>query len=151
MNEDEYGPRMVDISSKAVIEREAVAEGRIRLKHDTISLIKKGRIEKGDPITTAKIAGILAAKSTSSIIPLCHPISITNIEISLNVLADMVVVNASVKATAKTGVEMEALTAVAASLLTVWDMVKQYEKDEAGQYPITMIEDLHVLKKIKKG
>ena len=142
---------MVDISSKAIIQREAIATGKIRLKSETISLIKQGKTEKGDPITTAKISGILAAKNTSSIIPLCHPIPITKVEVSVEILANEVVVTAAVKAMAKTGVEMEALTAVAASLLTVWDMVKQYEKDEDGQYPTTVIEDIHVLKKIKKS
>ena len=143
--------QMVDISEKDDVVREAVAEGRIRLKSETLDLIRQDKVEKGDPLTTAKIAGILAAKSTSTIVPLCHPIPITNIEVAVEVVKNGVVVRASVKATAKTGVEMEALTAVTASLLTVWDMVKQYEKDKDGQYPSTAIEEIHVLKKIKKS
>lgn len=146
-----HGPSMVDISSKAIIQREATASGRIKLKSETIRLIRQGRIEKGDPITTAKIAGILAAKNTSSIIPLCHPIPITSVEIVDKVSEDFIALNATVKATAKTGVEMEALTAVTAALLTVWDMVKQYEKDEHGQYPTTVIQDVNVIQKIKKS
>jgi len=151
MKTGENGPHMVDISPKAVIQREAVATGKIRVKSETADLIKQGKVEKGDPMTTAKISGILAAKNTSNIIPLCHPISITSIDVEVDVSVNEVSVRATVKAIAKTGVEMEALTAVAASLLTVWDMVKQYEKDANGQYPTTAIENIHVLRKIKKG
>ena len=151
MKINEKGPHMVDISSKAIIQREAIATGKIRLKSETINLIKQGKTEKGDPINTAKIAGILAAKNTSNIIPLCHPIPITKVEVTVEILDNEVAVRAEVKAMAKTGVEMEALTAVAVSLLTVWDMVKQYEKDQDGQYPTTVIEDIHVIKKVKRS
>jgi cyclic pyranopterin phosphate synthase len=151
MKINEKGPHMIDISSKAIIQREAIATGKIRLKSETINLIKQAKTEKGDPINTAKIAGILAAKNTSNIIPLCHPLPITKIEIILEILDNEVVVKAEVKAMAKTGVEMEALTAVTASLLTVWDMVKQYEKDQNGQYPTTVIDDIHVIKKVKRS
>ena len=143
------GPSMVDITLKPQIKREATAIGKIRLKSNTVGLIRSGEIEKGDPINTAKVAGVLAAKNTSGIIPLCHPIPITNVKIEDEVLDDGVIFRVLIKTTAKTGVEMEALTAVSVALLTVWDMVKQYEKDEKGQYPSTAITDVRVLQKVK--
>lgn len=141
---------MVDISSKNEAERVAIVKGRIRLRKETIEKIRKGEIEKGDVITVAKVAGILAAKRTPEIIPLCHPIPLTNIKIDIKILDDYVEVKAIVKTVAKTGVEMEALTATTASLLTIWDMVKKYEKDERGQYPYTRIEDIRVIEKSKR-
>lgn len=143
---------MVDISEKQEIFREATATGTIKLKTETVRLIKDGKIAKGDPIYTAKIAGILAAKETSALIPLCHPLPLTNVEIHIKVLDDTTVqVTSTVKTKAQTGVEMEALVATAISLLTIWDMVKQYEKDVEGQYPTTIIQNIHVVKKIKEG
>lgn len=142
---------MVDVSDKPEILREATATGRIKLKAKTVQLIKEGKIAKGDPIHTAKIAGILAAKDTSNLIPLCHPLPLTNVKIDVKIEGKTTVrVTAKVKAKASTGVEMEALAATTASLLTVWDMVKQYEKDSEGQYPSTAIEGIRVLKKVKK-
>jgi len=142
---------MVDVTSKPEVFREATAKGFIQLKPETVRLIRKGRVEKGDPFTVAKIAGVLAAKNTSSFIPLCHPLSITKVEISLRIVDDSAVeVESTVKARAQTGVEMEALVAVSAALLTVWDMTKQYEKDKRGQYPSTSIRDIHVVRKVKK-
>jgi len=142
---------MVDVTSKPEVFREANAKGVIELKPETVRLIKKGRVEKGDPFTVAKIAGILAAKNTSSLVPLCHPLPITNVEVNLKIAGNSAVeVEATVKARAQTGVEMEALVAVSAALLTVWDMTKQYEKDERGQYPSTRIGDIHVVRKVKK-
>ena len=143
---------MVDVSGKAEIYREATAMGKIRLRPETIGLIRDGRIAKGDPLYTAKIAGILAAKKTSDLVPLCHPLPLTNVDIDAKVSSDTSVeVMAVVKTRAQTGVEMEALTAVSVALLTVWDMTKQYEKDAAGQYPSTAIEDIHVVKKLKRA
>ena len=143
---------MVDVSGKAEIYREATAMGKIRLRPETIGLIRDGRIAKGDPLYTAKIAGILAAKKTSDLVPLCHPLPLTNVDIDAKVSSDTTVeVMAVVKTRAQTGVEMEALTAVSVALLTVWDMTKQYEKDAAGQYPSTAIEDIHVVKKLKRA
>ena len=142
-------PAMVDITAKPEVYREATAQGQIKLNPNTIKLIKAGKIEKGDPLSTAKIAGTLAAKNTSYLIPLCHPIPVTNVEISTKTFNDMVEVKALVKTTAKTGVEMEALVASTVALLTIWDMTKQYEKDEQGQYPSTSIEHIKVVKKIK--
>jgi cyclic pyranopterin phosphate synthase len=142
---------MVDVSGKDEIFREATATGTIKLKAETINLIKTGKIAKGDPLYTAKIAGVLAAKKTSSLIPLCHPLPLTNVQVDVKVLNEGTVeVSATVKTKAQTGVEMEALTAVSMGLLTVWDMTKQYEKDAAGQYPSTAIENIHVVRKFKK-
>lgn len=143
---------MIDISDKPEVLREATATGTIKLKAKTINLINKGKIAKGDPLYTAKIAGILAAKKTSTLIPLCHPLPLTSVEIEIKVSEESnVQVTSTVKTKAPTGVEMEALVATAVSLLTVWDMVKQYEKDAEGQYPLTVIEDIRVVKKIKEG
>jgi len=142
---------MVDITSKPEVHREATAKGRIKLKPETIRRIKQGKIEKGDPFTVAKIAGILAAKNTSSLIPLCHPLPLTSINVDLRVVGSSEVeVEATVKTKAQTGVEMEALAAVSAALLTVWDMTKQYEKDAEGQYPSTVIESIRVVRKLKQ-
>jgi cyclic pyranopterin phosphate synthase len=143
---------MVDVSGKPEILREATAEGSIKLKHATIKLIKEHRIAKGDPLYTAKIAGILAAKKTSELVPLCHPLPLTSIDVEAQVADESSVeVTAVVKTRAQTGVEMEALTAVSVALLTVWDMTKQYEKDADGQYPDTAIQDIHVVKKLKRA
>jgi cyclic pyranopterin phosphate synthase len=143
---------MVDVTAKPEVYREATVKGRIKLKPETINLIREGKIEKGNPFDVAKIAGILAAKKTSSLIPLCHPLPLTNVDVDMNILDDSTVeVNATVKTRAQTGVEMEALVAASVALLTIWDMTKQYEKDETGQYPSTTIHDIRVVRKIKQG
>ena len=142
---------MVDVTSKPEVYREAKAKGAIKLKPETINRIKQGKIAKGDPFEVAKVAAILAAKNTSSMIPLCHPLPLTGVNIELRTLDDSKVeAEATVKTRAQTGVEMEALAAAAMALLTVWDMTKQYEKDENGQYPSTSIQDLHVVNKVKE-
>jgi cyclic pyranopterin phosphate synthase len=142
---------MVDVSGKAEVFREATAKGTIKLKPETVKLIQEGKTAKGDPLYTAKIAGILAAKKTSSLIPLCHPLPLTSVEVEAVVLDKSTVeVTATVKTRAQTGVEMEALAAVSVGLLTVWDMTKQYEKDTNGQYPSTSIDNIHVVKKLKR-
>jgi len=143
---------MIDVSNKPEVFREATAVGTIKLKTETIRLIKEEKIAKGDPIYAARIAGILAAKKTCTLIPLCHPLPLTNVQIEIRVSGKrMVNVTATVKTKAQTGVEMEALTAAAVSLLTIWDMTKQYEKDAKGQYPSTAIQNIHVVKKVKEG
>jgi cyclic pyranopterin phosphate synthase len=143
---------MVDVSGKPEIFREATAKGTIRLKAETVALIREGKIAKGDPLYTAKIAGVLAAKKTSALIPLCHPLPLTSVDVDARISdGSSVEVTAVVKTRAQTGVEMEALTAVSVALLTVWDMTKQYEKDAAGQYPNTAIENIHVVKKLKRA
>jgi len=142
---------MVDITPKSIVYREATAKGRIKLRSETVRLIREHKIEKGEPFEVAKVAGILAAKNTSSLIPLCHPLPLTNINVNLKIIDDAAVeVEATVKTRAQTGVEMEALIAASVALLTIWDMTKQYEKDEKGQYPTTVIENVHVARKIKK-
>ncbi len=141
---------MVDVTAKPEVYREAKARGSIKLKPETIQLIKDRKIEKGDPFEVAKVAGILAAKNTSSMIPLCHPLPLTGVEVKLKIVDDSKVeAETTVKTRAQTGVEMEALAAAATALLTVWDMTKQYEKDANGQYPSTSIQDLHVVNKVK--
>ena len=141
---------MIDISDKPEILREATASGIIRLKTETIQLIRKGKIAKGDPLYTSKIAAILAAKRTSSLIPLCHPIPITKVEVKTEIVDESnVQITVTVRTKAQTGIEMEALTATATGLLTIWDMVKQYEKNTEGQYPTTAIENIRVVKKMK--
>lgn len=143
---------MVDISGKPEVLREATATGTIRLKPETIRLIREKRVAKGDPVYAARLAGVLAAKKTSTLIPLCHPLPITNVNIETEILNDSTVqVTSTVKTNARTGVEMEALVATAVSLLTIWDMVKQYEKDAEGQYPFTVIENIRVVRKVKEG
>jgi cyclic pyranopterin phosphate synthase len=143
--------RMVDVGQKEDLVRVAKATGRITLRPETIQRMRNNSIEKGDVISTAQIAGILSAKKTHEIIPLCHPIPITNAVVNLAIEGNDVVVTTEVSALAKTGVEMEALTATATALLTIWDMTKKYEKDEKGQYPSTRIKEIHVLSKTKGG
>jgi cyclic pyranopterin phosphate synthase len=143
---------MIDVSKKIHVLREATAVGQINLKRKTVNLIKNHEIAKGDPIYTAKIAAILAAKKTSEIIPLCHPLPLTNVEVEVSIPdSNTVRVKSTVKTKAQTGVEMEALTATSVGLLTIWDMVKQYEKDSAGQYPNTKIDNINVVKKYKQA
>jgi len=143
--------KMVDVSGKPEVLREATATGTIKLKPETIAFIREGKIAKGDPLQTAKVAGILAAKKCSELVPLCHPLPLTRVDVEAKVAGDQTVeVCAFVKTKAQTGVEMEALTAVSVALLTVWDMTKQYEKDAAGQYPSTAIENIHVVRKFKQ-
>jgi cyclic pyranopterin phosphate synthase len=142
---------MVDVSGKAEIFREATAKGKIRLRPETVNIIREEKIAKGNPLYAAKIAGVLAAKKTSELVPLCHPLPLTNVDVEAEIVdKTSVEVTVIVKTRAQTGVEMEALSAVSVGLLTIWDMVKQYEKDAAGQYPNTSIENIHVVKKTKQ-
>jgi cyclic pyranopterin phosphate synthase len=141
--------KMVDISPKEAVTREATAVGRLRLRPDTARRLREGKIEKGDPISIAEVAATLAAKNTSQLIPMCHNIPISKIETSASVGENFIEAEARVKATAKTGVEMEALVAVTMYLLNIWDMVKKVEKDDHGQYPETWIEFIKVKEKLK--
>jgi cyclic pyranopterin phosphate synthase len=141
---------MVDISPKQIMMREAVAEGEIRLKASTIARLKSGKLGKGDAIAAAEVAAVMAAKSTPRILPFCHSIPITAVRNEHSLGKDTLRVESFVKGEAKTGVEMEALTAASTYLLTIWDMVKQYEKDAKGQYPTTAITYLRVKKKVKR-
>lgn len=139
---------MADVSRKPSILREARASGKIRLKPETIQMIKRNKIEKGDVISLAKVSGVMAAKKTSELIPLCHPLPLSDVEITVQAEESAVSIEATVKAFAKTGVEMEALVAACTALLTVWDMTKQYEKDSEGQYPTTVIDSIKILRKL---
>lgn len=142
---------MIDVSGKNEVLREATAKGTIQLKAETIKRIQERNTTKGDPLYTAKIAAILAAKKTSELIPLCHPLPLTNVEVYPKILDETTIeVLATVKTRAQTGVEMEALSAVSVALLTIWDMTKQYEKDFEGQYPSTVIQNIHVVRKYKQ-
>lgn len=128
---DETGQaRMVDISAKADTEREAIARGEVVMLRKTLALIRQGMIKKGDVLSVAQIAGIMAAKRTAELIPMCHPIPLLNVavELSLDEALPGVQIKARVKTIAKTGAEMEALTAVAVAGLTVYDMAKAAEK-----------------------
>lgn len=128
---DESGhAHMVDVGHKPDTERVAIAKGEVIMRPETLSLIEGGVIEKGDVLTIAQLAGIMAAKRTSELIPLCHPLPITQIAVDLVLKPDLpgVEITASVRTVAKTGVEMEALTAVTVAALTVYDMAKSAEK-----------------------
>jgi cyclic pyranopterin phosphate synthase len=122
--------RMVDVSAKDVTTRQATARGRVTMRADTLALIVEGRMPKGDVFATARIAGIMAAKRTHDLIPLCHPLPLSGIEVVLtpDAAASAVDVEATVRTTAQTGVEMEALTAVSVAALTVYDMCKAVER-----------------------
>jgi cyclic pyranopterin phosphate synthase len=119
---------MVDVGAKPVTERRAVAEALIRMEPSTAAAVVAGDAPKGDVIGTARIAGIQAAKRTAELIPLCHPLPLSHIEVTLDVREDSVEISAVVETTAQTGVEMEALTAVSVAALTVYDMAKAIDK-----------------------
>jgi len=120
--------RMVDISQKPVTAREAVAKSVVRMKPETLSMIKQGETPKGDVLATAQVAGFMAAKQTSHLIPMCHPLMIDEVKVDFEFTKDFVEITAAVKCTGKTGVEMEALTAVAVSALTIYDMCKAVDQ-----------------------
>ncbi|HZT40650.1 MAG TPA: cyclic pyranopterin monophosphate synthase MoaC [Chthonomonadaceae bacterium] len=120
--------RMVDVSEKAETARRAVARGRVLLAPDTVRLLREQGVPKGDALGVARIAGILAAKRTSDLIPLCHPLPISHVAVDLKVVEEGVEIEAEVAVTGKTGVEMEALTAVAVAALTIYDMVKAVDR-----------------------
>jgi cyclic pyranopterin monophosphate synthase len=122
--------RMVDVSAKAVTEREAIAAGCVVMQPATLDIVRKGDAKKGDVLGTARIAGIMAAKRTHELIPLCHPLAIAKVEVDLTPNAKLpgIDVRARVKVSGKTGVEMEALTAVSVACLTVYDMVKAIDR-----------------------
>lgn len=127
---DEKGrARMVDVSAKADTVRIATARGRIEMNPETLRLIREGRIAKGDVLAVAQVAGIMAAKQTSGLIPMCHPLSITGAKLNFQLdEPGTVIIEAEVKITGKTGVEMEALTAVSVAALTIYDMCKAVDK-----------------------
>ena len=120
--------RMVDVGDKVETAREAVARGRIAVGAEALRAIRAGKIKKGDPLQTARLAGILAAKRTSDLIPLCHPLALTHVDVDIAEAKGGYTIESRVRTTAKTGVEMEALTAVAVAALTIYDMLKALDK-----------------------
>ncbi|MDD1661838.1 MAG: cyclic pyranopterin monophosphate synthase MoaC [Methanomicrobiales archaeon] len=143
--------QMVDISGKNEVAREATAEGRIRLRAETLRAIREGTTVKGNVLATARVAAILAVKETPRIIPLCHPIPLSGIDVDFSDGDGFIRAMVRVRSRGSTGVEMEALTGVSVALLTIWDMVKSAEKDAAGQYPETGIDGIRVIEKRKGG
>jgi cyclic pyranopterin phosphate synthase len=126
---DEQGQaHMVDVTQKAETARTAVARGKLLLSAETRRLLKEGAVPKGDALATARIAGIMAAKKTSELIPLCHPLPLTHLSVDLSLTEEGVEIEAVASVSGKTGVEMEALTAVSVAALTLYDMVKAVEK-----------------------
>ena len=119
---------MVDVGSKSVTDREAIARGSIAMSREALRLIRSGRVSKGDPLQAARLAGIMAAKQTSALIPLCHPLPLSKVQVELTPTARGYTIEARVCTTAQTGVEMEALTAVAVAALTIYDMVKAVDR-----------------------
>ena len=132
--------RMVDVGDKPAVRRRAVASGRVRVAEETARRLRE--LPKGDALVTAQLAGIMAAKRTAELVPLCHPLPLTRIDVSVAALDDRVEVTATVETTAQTGVEMEALTAVSVAALTVYDMAKAIDKE-------MVIEDVRLLEKTK--
>jgi cyclic pyranopterin phosphate synthase len=141
--------RQVDVSEKPVVLREATATGKIRLRKETVARARKGGLEKGDAVEVATLMAVLGAKKTTDLVALTHVLRVERVEPKVKILDEAIEVTVTVRAHEKTGVEMEALTGVAVALLNIWDVVKQYEKDESGQYPTTIIESIRVLKKVK--
>ncbi len=138
---NKYGrAHMVEVGEKEDTKRKAIARGKIRMKKDTIQKIKDGLMKKGDVLSVAQIGGIMGAKKTSDLIPMCHNIFLTGADIRFNVLDDAIEVESEVKTVGKTGVEMEALTAVSLACLTIYDMSKAVDKD-------MVIEDIRLIKK----
>jgi cyclic pyranopterin phosphate synthase len=119
---------MVDVSAKPVTSREAVARGRITMSREAIRLIRTGAVKKGDPLQTARLAGIMAAKRTAELIPLCHPLLLTHVDVVIRPVRGGYDIESRVRTTERTGVEMEALTAVAVAALTIYDMVKAVDR-----------------------
>lgn len=138
--DDQGAAHMVDVSGKAVTTRIATARGRVVMAPKTVAIIEQGRTKKGDVLSVARLAGIMGAKKTPDLIPLCHPLTITKVSVTLNYVDNGIEIEATVKTTGQTGVEMEALTAVNIAALTVYDMVKAVDKT-------MQITDVHVILK----
>ncbi len=140
---DEQGQaRMVDVGAKSATQREAVAAGRVRMRPETLALVRAGNLPKGDVLGPARVAGIMAAKRTADLIPMCHPLPLTHasVEFTLNEEAAAVEIKATVRCVGQTGVEMEALTAVSVAALTIYDMAKAVERG-------MVIDGIHLLEK----
>ena len=143
--DDSGAAAMVDVSAKPVQRREAVARGEIHLQRETLALIEQNQIAKGNVLATARLAGIMAAKKTGELIPLCHPLPISHCEVNFEIpdSRDRIIITASAKIAAQTGVEMEALTAVTVAALTIYDMCKAADKQ-------MRITDVLLVSKTKK-
>ncbi|WP_440989538.1 cyclic pyranopterin monophosphate synthase MoaC [Haloarchaeobius baliensis] len=148
--DDDGDAQMVDVGAKPDSRRRAVAEGTIHLRESTVDAIRASEVEKGDVLATARIGAIQAVKHTWEAIPMCHQIPITNVDTEFELGDGSLTLTVAVETTGKTGCEMEALEGVTTGLNVVWDMVKAAEKDEAGEYPETRIEDVRVVEKTKE-
>ena len=138
---DEHGAaRMVDVSDKAVTARTARASGRVLVSAEVVALLRGEGVPKGDALAVARLAGIMGAKQTPSLVPLCHPLALSGVEVDLAVADDAVEIAATVRTTDRTGVEMEALTAVSGAALTLYDMCKAIDK-------AMRVEDIHLVSK----
>lgn len=126
--DDEGRIQMVDVGAKAVTQRTAVARGEVRMRPETIEAIRARRTPKGDPLETARLAGIMAAKRTAELIPLCHALALSHVDVTLEIEADRILLTATASTSAQTGVEMEALTAVTLAALTLYDMCKALDR-----------------------
>ncbi len=142
--DSEGAARMVDVGEKAVVRRTAVAGGVVRMSPETIGLLRKAALPKGDALNTARIAGVMAAKKTPELIPLCHGLNLTSVDVEFEVGQDRVSITATARASDRTGVEMEALAAVSVAALTVYDMCKAVDKD-------MVIEEIKLLEKTKES
>jgi cyclic pyranopterin monophosphate synthase len=139
----EGAARMVDVGQKAVVRRTATAAGRVRMSPETVSLLRERALPKGDALNTARIAGVMAAKRTPDLIPLCHGLNLTAVDVEFEVGEDEIDIVATARASDRTGVEMEALTAVSIAALTVYDMCKAVDKG-------MVIEEVRLLEKTKE-
>ena len=135
---------MVDVSNKPIQQREAIARGEIRLQSATLQKIQSNEIAKGNVLATARLAGIMAAKKTGDLIPLCHPLGISHCEVNFDLKADRIEITATTRIAAQTGVEMEALTAISIAALTIYDMCKAIDKT-------MQIDSIHLLSKTKSN
>lgn len=140
---------MVDVTDKPDMRRIACARGAILLSPSTIQAVRQLDVQKGDVLSTARVAALLAVKDTGRSIPMCHPIPVTAVKVDFELDLDSISSEVKVTSVGKTGVEMEALCGVTAALLTIWDMVKSLEKDPSGNYPNTRIIDVRVVEKLK--
>jgi len=149
--DDDERVQMVDVGDKATVDRRAVASGRIAVRPETAAIIEAGEVTKGNVLATARVAAIQAVKRTWDDIPLCHQIPVDGVTVEFEIEESAVESTVEVSSTGQTGVEMEALNGVTRALLTVFDMVKSAEKDDAGEYPQARIEDVRVVEKHKEA
>ena len=149
MTDDENTVKMVNVSEKKAVPRTAEAMGEIILHPETVAAVREGTIKKGNVIAVSKTAGIMAAKRTAEIIPLCHQIPLSSVDVAFSFTEDRILATCKVTALYVTGVEMESLVGVTSALLSIWDMVKYLEKNDEGQYPTTKLENIRVTMKRK--